>query len=244
MSSKSDKEWPLSKRMKDYEMEETETYFSPDKPLICRVDGRGFSKLCKNFIKPYDKDFATAMKNTAKFLLTHTLADLCYHQSDEISLYFKPGNRIFKGKKSKMISITAGLSSSFLIKELLSIEDKKETVSKLIPHFDSRLYTLPSVAEVGNYFVWRQQDAKRNSVSMLAQSLFSHKVLQNKNKQDMLKMIDIDTEIDYEDMPDNFKYGTFFNKERIFYKSKKRNCLYIRNVVKEKTIKTFKFDMV
>ena len=33
-----------------------------------------------------------------------------------------------------------------------------------------------SMKEVCNYFIWRQRDWERNSIQMLAQSLYSHKV--------------------------------------------------------------------
>lgn len=42
--------------------------------------------------------------------------------------------------------------------------------------FDSRAFILPQY-EVCNYFIWRQQDATRNSIQMAAQSMFSHKEL-------------------------------------------------------------------
>lgn len=43
--------------------------------------------------------------------------------------------------------------------------------------FDSRAFVLPK-EEVCNYFIWRQQDATRNSILMVAQSMFSFKEMQ------------------------------------------------------------------
>lgn len=54
--------------------------------------------------------------------------------------------------------------------------------------FDSRAFVLPQ-DEVTNYFIWRQQDATRNSIQMVAQSLYSHKELQNKTCHDLQEMI-------------------------------------------------------
>jgi len=54
--------------------------------------------------------------------------------------------------------------------------------------FDSRVFNIPK-EEVCNCFIWRQQDATKNSISMVAQSYFSTKELHCKNgmqKQDML----------------------------------------------------------
>lgn len=47
-------------------------------------------------------------------------------------------------------------------------------------HFDARAFVLPK-EEVTNYFWWRQLDASRNSIQMVAQSNFSHKELQGLN---------------------------------------------------------------
>ena len=55
--------------------------------------------------------------------------------------------------------------------------------------FDSRVFTIPDVTEVENYFIWRQEDCVRNSVSMVAQSLYSHKELLGKNRSDLQEMI-------------------------------------------------------
>ena len=55
--------------------------------------------------------------------------------------------------------------------------------------FDSRAFTIPTKAEVENYFIWRQQDTVRNSISSVAQSLFSPKELHGKKTNDMQEMI-------------------------------------------------------
>jgi tRNA(His) 5'-end guanylyltransferase len=55
--------------------------------------------------------------------------------------------------------------------------------------FDSRVFTIPEAIEVENYFIWRQQDATRNSVQMAAQALYSHKELHGKSGSDLQEMI-------------------------------------------------------
>ena len=46
--------------------------------------------------------------------------------------------------------------------------------------FDSRVFNIPK-EDVVNYFVWRQQDAVRNSIQSAGQANFSHKQLMNKS---------------------------------------------------------------
>lgn len=53
--------------------------------------------------------------------------------------------------------------------------------------FDSRAFNIPQ-EEVSNYFLARQLDATKNSISMLAQSLYSHKELHKKNSSEMQEM--------------------------------------------------------
>lgn len=55
--------------------------------------------------------------------------------------------------------------------------------------FDSRVFTIPDRTEVMNYFIWRNQDCSRNSVSMVAQQNFSHKELQGQSTSDMHEML-------------------------------------------------------
>ena len=50
---------------------------------------------------------------------------------------------------------------------------------------DSRVFQIPQRVEVENYFVWRQQDATRNSLSTLAQSMYSPKELHGKQSAEL-----------------------------------------------------------
>lgn len=54
-------------------------------------------------------------------------------------------------------------------------------------YFDARAFVLPK-EDVTNYFLWRQQDATRNSVQMLARSLYSHKQCEDKNNLELQEM--------------------------------------------------------
>ena len=56
-----------------------------------------------------------------------------------------------------------------------------------LAYFDSRVFNIPK-EEVANYFLARQKDAVKNSIAMLAQSLYSHKELHKKNQSDMQEM--------------------------------------------------------
>lgn len=66
--------------------------------------------------------------------------------------------------------------------------------------FDSRVWTLPDY-EVNNCFIWREQDAIKNSISMVAQANFSHKSLQGLNGSQMKEKLISEKGIVWEELP-------------------------------------------
>lgn len=80
--------------------------------------------------------------------------------------------------------------------------------SKLIMGvFDSRVWNIPVQHEVVNYFIWRQQDAVRNSVSGLAQSLHSHNELHGKSQNQMQDMCWAKG-VNWNDVPTHLRRGS------------------------------------
>ncbi|MHA1305303.1 MAG: tRNA(His) guanylyltransferase Thg1 family protein, partial [Candidatus Heimdallarchaeaceae archaeon] len=101
----------------------------------------------------------------------------------------------------KLVSISASLMSVRFSKWLLEMFEIGPAV------FDCRAFNIPK-EEVCNYFVWRQKDWMRNSVHMLARSVFSHKELQNKKVPDMLKMLQ-ETGMNWHELEPIYRNGTF-----------------------------------
>lgn len=73
--------------------------------------------------------------------------------------------------------------------------------------FDARVFNIPK-EEVCNCVLWRQNDATRNSVEMVAQSHFSHGVLQNKSQSQMQDMLMLEKGINWNDFPVHQKRGS------------------------------------
>lgn len=78
-------------------------------------------------------------------------------------------------------------------KELLSSLPKdyfnyESYIDSRYPTFDCRVFNIPK-EEVTNYFYWRQLDAYRNSINMIARIYYSNKELYGKTKSEMIKMI-------------------------------------------------------
>jgi tRNA(His) guanylyltransferase len=74
------------------------------------------------------------------------------------------------------------------------------------PLFDSRVFNLPR-EEVGNYFVWRQQDATRNSIQMVGQAHFSQKQLHGLSCDLIQEKLFQEKGINWNDTPTRFKRG-------------------------------------
>lgn len=77
--------------------------------------------------------------------------------------------------------------------------------------FDARAFNLP-VHEVINNLIWRQQDATRNSINSLAQSLFSHKELQGINSKDTQNKMLTEKNVNWNDLSTPKKRGTAVRK--------------------------------
>ena len=72
--------------------------------------------------------------------------------------------------------------------------------------FDARVFVLPE-EEVTNYFLWRQEDASKNSIQMLAQSIYPHKELQGIHTGDLQNKMFTENGINWNDVPVRFKRG-------------------------------------
>jgi tRNA(His) 5'-end guanylyltransferase len=82
-----------------------------------------------------------------------------------------------------------------------------------LAYFDARVFTIPDRIEVMNYFIWRNQDCSRNSVSMVAQANFSHKELQGKSTTEMHEMLHAKKVNWATDYTDREKNGALIVKE-------------------------------
>ncbi|WP_394998612.1 hypothetical protein, partial [Acinetobacter sp.] len=66
-------------------------------------------------------------------------------------------------------------------------------------YFDARAFILPDIDEMINYFVWRQNDATRNSIRMYAHTMFSTKELEGVSNKDVQEMMFAKTGFNWND---------------------------------------------
>lgn len=196
----------LGDRMKAYEGAYKYT-LPPRQPTVIRVDGKSFHTYTKGIQRPWCAKLSSAMDEVALQLCKNIqTVQMAYVQSDEISLLLHPYIRYqtqpwFAGEVQKMVSVSASIAAT-----TMTVESEK-VFGKIKPaYFDSRVFVLPTVSEVLNYFLWRQQDATRNSVQMLARSMFSHKECDRKSCE-QLKVMCADKGQPWEEVPAYYRHG-------------------------------------
>lgn len=205
----------LGDRMKSYEAVETERRLMWGLPALARVDGRAFHAFTRGMDRPFDERFSRCMISTAAFLAQETNALLAYTQSDEITLAWhttdSKSEPWFGGRLQKMVSQMGSMATLAFYREV--VQTMPEYADRE-PTFDARIWNVPSLEEAANVFLWREWDASKNSISMAAQSVFSHRELMHKNgnrKQEML----FQRGINWNDYPVHFKRGTFIQRRTV-----------------------------
>lgn len=206
-------------RIKAYEAVESHRRFLPLLPVYARIDGRSFSEFTRGLDRPYDVELSNIMRETTRWLVEETGACMGYTQSDEISLVWYSNNTqtqiFFNGRVTKMTSTLAAMASVKFNYLCLNSVDKiaKRARSKL-PTFDARVFQLPNLVEAANTFLWREQDATKNAISMAAHAFFSHSQLQGKTGAEKQEMLWQTHGINFNDYPAFFKRGSWFARRK------------------------------
>ncbi len=199
----------LGDRIKAYE-NITRTFLPRRSNVIIRIDGKAFHTYTKGCEKPFDKGLQDDMNATAVALCEQIQgAKLAYVQSDEITIVVTDYDTLttdawFGNNIQKMVSVSSSIATSsfnklrltrYLRKQSLKygdnwdVADASNVVNVEWANFDSRIFTVPELAEVANAIIWRVQDATRNSIQMVARSLYSHKDLESKNTPELIDLI-------------------------------------------------------
>ena len=203
----------LGDRMKEYYEDRTRYKLMRRGYTIIRLDGKAFHSYTQGLQRPFDDGLITDMNETARYLCKNIMGcKLAYVQSDEISLVLTDFDKIgtqswFDGNIQKMISVAASMATIKFNHLRLMRNVKKEGVdgyamgyegqlladyeieSHKFAMFDARVFQVPTRSEAINYLIWRQQDATRNSIQLVAQSLYSQNELHGKKTDVLQKMI-------------------------------------------------------
>jgi tRNA(His) guanylyltransferase len=232
----------LGDRMKDFYEDRTRHKLARRTNTIIRIDGKAFHTYTKGLNRPFDAGLMEDMNKTTEYLCQNIQgAKFGYVQSDEISILITDYDDIsthawFDGNLQKMASIAASLATAKFNQLRMarfaknnvdpmaslasSLMDQTMNPSEIesfkLAMFDARVFQIPYQEEVINYFIWRQQDATRNSISSVAQSLYSHKELNGKKTDEMQEMI-FQKGINWNDYTPREKRGSLIRKVEHVY---------------------------
>jgi len=210
-------------RMKEHYEDRTRYTLPRRTYTIVRLDGKAFHTFTDQmkFEKPFSATFMKFMDDAAIFLCEKIQgARFAFNQSDEISMlltdFNKPGTSAwFDGNIQKIASVSASLVTGKFNELILSTGRNNSLAASAgtvpLAFFDARVFTIPDPVEVSNYFIWRQQDATRNSIQSVAQSLYSLKDLHGKGCSELQEMIH-QKGVNWNDYPPACKRGRIMLK--------------------------------
>jgi tRNA(His) 5'-end guanylyltransferase len=199
----------LSIRMKAYE--HTTRQIMPRRSYtITRVDGRAFRTLLRNAQSPVDYHVLDLMGEVARSLcMDISGAVLGYVQSDEVSVLSTDFDTVrtqphFGGVVQKLAS-TAAATATAAWHQALNDMSPPEWCGAT---FDGRVFQIPDQVEVVNYFLWRQRDAKRNALQLVARHYASHAELQGMNTDRIHRLL-AENHILFGDFPESVRRGRY-----------------------------------
>jgi tRNA(His) 5'-end guanylyltransferase len=147
-------------------------------------------------------------------------AKFAFVQSDEISVLMTDFEDVssqawFDNCQNKIESITASIATMAFNLKVAEFNREGKTklgiTKKPNAMFDSRAWVIPDPIEVENYFIDRQKDAERNSVTLLASNYASHKQLHGKGVPERHEIIHAAGD-NWAKHPARFKHGAVIHK--------------------------------
>lgn len=189
-------------------------------PIMIRCDGKSFSRLCRKLKKPYESFLLEA--------IAHTMFDVAceisgcvfaYAQSDEITFVLRNDQSLesepwFGNRVQKIASVAASSTTLAFNKALTELDVKLDLCGDAI--FDARVWAMPTIGEVVNAIIWRQQDCVRNAVSGSAQVILGKKfgkktalkMLNGVHTKEKIELINKECGISFEEeYPSSFRMG-------------------------------------
>lgn len=206
----------LGDRCKRFEAAEAGRRAMPGIPLLARLDGRAFHTFTRGLNRPFDERFGRCMVDTTRQLVDDLQALIGYTQSDEITLLWwvpsnGPQDYPFDGRFQKLASISAGIASASFAR--LASEHLPEKARSL-PSFDARVWQVPTREDAIDVFVWREDDATKNSLSMAARAHFSHAEVHGKGGAELHDLLHA-RGVNWNDYPTRFKRGVYVRRESV-----------------------------
>lgn len=215
----------LDVRMKRYEAV-SDVVLMRRTPVILRFDMCAGHSFTKGFEKPFDNVMMESMQRTMEALCNDIQgAVFGYTQSDEITIVLCDYKTLetsawFDNRLEKLCSVGASKASRYFNKFFIEVTEKaynnKEVTDKMYEKYKSRYFTadfdcrafnIPK-EEVCNCVIWRQNDAEKNSIQSLAQSLYSHNELKGLKCNQLQNKMFTEKGVNWSELPTYCKRGS------------------------------------
>lgn len=196
--------------IKEVEQMEAGRRALPGIPLVARIDGRAFHTFTRHLDRPFDEGLVGCMHATTSALVDEFKPLVGYTQSDEITLVFGDSAVLFGGRFQKYTSILASFAAAAFAENRVTHLTGKQ-LPRMLPHFDCRVWPVQSLEAALAVLSWREADAVKNSVQMLAQAHFSHGALQGKRRRELMDML-MTKGVNWNDLPAAMKRGAYFRR--------------------------------
>ena len=185
----------------------------PTLPVIIRLDGNNFHNWTKGLNRPFDENLSELMIDTTKFLVKETNAVIGYTQSDEITLVLYSSDRdssiYHDGKKQKILSkLTAKCVEYFNERRKHYLPNHNK-----VAIFDCRIYQVPTLHDACVQLLWRENDAIKNSIYMLAYTMYSEKELFKINSTQLKDKMFSEKNVNWNDLPSKFRKGSYVKRK-------------------------------
>lgn len=196
-----------------------------DGVVIVMIDGHSFStKVKKRFKLPFDEKYISWMNQTAEYVCKNVAGcKFAFTQSDEISFIIHSGKDsfpYFDNRLCKLQSLIASMASAYFNKLSIAshlasgyITNSDDVMNSTTYEFDAKAWVVPTVYDAYLWLLYRQRDCIRNSKQQAAQTYLSHKQLMGKHTDTQVALLKEYHNIDWNDYPDDQKYGRFIYRE-------------------------------
>lgn len=204
----------LGDRCKEFEGAEAGRRAMRGLPLLARLDGRAFHTFTRDLVRPYDPAMSRCMIETARYLVQELNARIGYTQSDEITLAWyeastSTADYAFDGRFQKLASVLAGMASARFCQ---LVAEHLPAKAAEVPHFDCRVWQVPTLGDAADVFVWREDDATKNSITMAASAHYGHGELHGKDSAAKHELLHAKG-VNWNDFPSFFKRGTYVQRQ-------------------------------
>ncbi len=217
---------PLGDRIKRQYEHRCRHYLARRSYVIIRVDGRAFHTFTRHCERPFDRELIADMNAVAVALCEQIPgAQFAFTQSDEVSVLLTDFQSMqteawFDNNQSKLESLSASLATVAFNRSRLNRLVQRHGVEAMQQReawaaFDSRAFLVPDVNEVANVFIWRQQDATRNSIQMVAHAHFRHEELEGIGTDEMQEKLWQERGINWNDFEVSLKRGRFIERQTV-----------------------------